>query len=88
MTRYEKQKQYWEKIKAKGKRRYVMLIVMTWGMCAIILSNLCIELYHQSQLHDIKLVSICYGVSIPVFALLGLVIGIYSWNTNEKKYFA
>lgn len=86
MTRYEKQKQAWEKMKANGKKLYFSLSASIGGMSAILFSNLYIQLFHHSQFQDIKLLSICYGVSIPTLALLFLFIAILDWNLKVKKF--
>lgn len=84
----EKEKQKWEKIRAKGKRRYVILGAIKVMFLLMLMNNRSVfEMIDKVNFFNITL------LQAEVYALFGLVlliiiigVPIANWDDQEKKY--
>lgn len=84
----EKDKKYWEKIRGKGKKHFILYRGMigwgiTTGILFSIINTIMIEGIKGVTIGDIigKLI-----ISIIAFPIGGYFWGLWVWNIQEKKY--
>ena len=71
-------KEKWEKIKAKGKEKYIFVTILTFIVPFIVFT---IFFWRSAQ----KILPV-YIVSALVLGILGALVATCSWNSAEKKY--
>lgn len=81
----DKQKERWSRIKSRGKKRYVLSILLVYVIFSILLCTLQVFVLNRVILQDIKYVISSYLLFIIIFSLLGVWIGNRTWDTNIKK---
>jgi hypothetical protein len=78
----QKQRSKWEKIRAKGKWRFVMLYgVLCFGMLSFVLGGLFGYFFFQSGFDLKRLLPEVMG-----FLVMGFFWGWMMWRINENKY--
>lgn len=78
MKMKEKQAMKWEKIRAKGKRRYYILFITNMTLAGTISRVLFNWLNHKPYFYSYPL--------IFTFTFVGFTVGIRDWNMKEKQY--
>jgi hypothetical protein len=70
----------WERVRAKGKARYVVRATLTFGLTMILITGIIDYLFNgRIQRSHIVFTIICYS-------LAGIVIGFIEWWDHEGKY--
>jgi hypothetical protein len=78
----QKQRVKWERIRAKGMWRFVLLYgVLWWGGIMIIVTSIYGFFFRRLRytLDDLE-------VLIPAFLVSGLVVGLVNWHAREYRY--
>jgi hypothetical protein len=71
----------WEKTRAKGKYRFILLVALAWGFPMAILMTVIHELLiHRSS------IARELSINLLVFPLAGILFGILLWNRVEIAY--
>jgi NhaP-type Na+/H+ and K+/H+ antiporter len=85
LNNFEKQKEKWEKIKSKGKRRYILQIV---GICEItgLFCGTIIQLVDKHPAPDILSMLIVVVFYLICWGLAGIFIGSSGWNKQSQKF--
>lgn len=86
MSKVDKQKKRWNRIKSKGKKRYVLNILFIYVVFSLILATVQVFVLNRILLTYISYVISLYLMSIIIFSLLGVWIGIKTWNANTNKF--
>lgn len=85
VSKINKQKERWNKIKSKGKKRYVLNIIILYAVSSSLLSTTQLFILNKSTPSNRSIV-IDYLMNLVVWSLLGLWIGIRTWVANIKKF--
>ncbi len=86
MRNIEKQKEKWNSIKSKGKKRYVLNIVFFYAGSWLFFTTFNLYVLNRIVLTYIPYVISEYLIAIILSSLIGLWIGNKTWNVNENKY--
>lgn len=77
----------WEKIKAKGIVRYVLLHgVISWGIPTAILASILSTLWETKTLEFTNEFLSDLLISLVIFPLFGIVFGLWTWHIFDSKY--
>ncbi len=77
----EKHKAQWEKIRAIGKWRYILLLGSWMGMFLTIVSPIIEYLIFKSEFNLISL-----AIRLPINLIGGVGFGYLMWKVNEDRY--
>lgn len=83
---FEQEKQKWEKQKAGGKARYVLLYTVFWAVLAVIFATLDILVFNRSYFHRPTALLFTYLIFVVFLGGAGLLSGFISWKSNLKKF--
>ncbi|MBN2436915.1 MAG: hypothetical protein JXK07_16770 [Spirochaetes bacterium] len=77
-----KQREKWQKIRQIGKKKYVIKYgIISWGLTTAFLWSLIMHIIRPQENLFIRPV-----IALVLFPLGGIVVGLYTWNYNEKNY--
>jgi hypothetical protein len=82
----DKRKERWTKIQSKGKKKYVLSILLIYVIFSLLLVTLQVFVLNRPLLTYIPYVIISYLMYIICFGLLGIWIGNRTWNANTRKF--
>ncbi|MFJ7726115.1 hypothetical protein ACIQXV_08100 [Neobacillus sp. NPDC097160] len=82
----DKQKERWTRIKSKGKKRYVLSILLIYLIFSLLLATLQVFVLNRVLLTYIPYAILSYLMFIICFSLLGVWLGNRTWNANTKKF--
>lgn len=86
MRNIDKQKEKWNRIRSKGKKRYVLNIVFFYACAWLLLATFNVFVFNRIILTYIPYVIFEYLMAIISSILLGLWFGHKTWNVNENKF--
>lgn len=86
VSKIDKQKERWNRLKSKGKKRYVLKFLFFYVVFALILTTLNMFVLNRPVIIYIPYVFSIYIMSIVIFSLLGIWVGKRAWNANIKKF--
>ncbi|SFA85175.1 hypothetical protein SAMN04488577_2124 [Bacillus sp. cl95] len=86
MSKVDKQKERWNRIKSKGKKRYVLNILLLYVVFSLLLATVQVFVLNRILLSYIPYVISSYIMSIIIFSLLGVWIGNKTWKANTNKF--
>ncbi|KQL32719.1 hypothetical protein AN960_22295 [Bacillus sp. FJAT-25509] len=86
MRNLNKQKEKWNTIRSKGKKRYVLNIVFFYTGSWLLFTTFNLFVLNRVVLTYIPYVIFEYLIAIIFSTLMGLWIGNKTWNVNEKKF--
>lgn len=86
VSKIDKQKERWDRIKSKGKKRHILKILLFYVVFALILTSANVFVLNRLVLTYIPYVISLYIMSIVIFSLLGIWVGNRTWNANIKKF--
>ena len=73
----------WEKARAKGKRRYMLVVGLVF-MVIFPLINVVASYFQYKDQYVFNWQE--YGTKVLIGAALGLFLGLTNWSQNERKY--
>ena len=73
----------WEKARAKGKRRYMLVVGLVF-MVIFPLINVVASYFQYKDQYVFNWQD--YGTKVLIGAALGLFLGLTNWSQNERKY--
>ena len=81
------QRQYWEQLKARGKKRFVLRVgVMRWGGSMFVLMT-ALDLIRKTTRQRTAIDYVFeIALSLLVWPLAGYVCGLLTWSALEKKF--
>jgi hypothetical protein len=77
----EQQRELWSKIRARGKKRYVLLWGVGWDSCFFVFTNL-LDAFIRHRAVDPWFLPI----SLPIAVTVGIGGGFSMWNINEQRF--
>jgi K+-sensing histidine kinase KdpD len=85
VSKIDKQRDRWNRIKSKGKKRYVLNILLIYVVFAFLFPTVQVFVLNKVKFpaHEIIII---YLMSLVVWSLLGLWIGIRTWKTNTRNF--
>ncbi|MDQ6422202.1 hypothetical protein RB620_22490 [Paenibacillus sp. LHD-117] len=83
----ENQKNKWAKIRAKGKRNYIIVNgILGWGIpTAILFTLLTSYLDNDAIIFNKELMNSLF-TSLIIFSIVGIPFGFWTWNWMERIY--
>jgi hypothetical protein len=72
--------EWWERKRAKGRKRFVRGFVLLWGTLMIVGTSL------TDYFVDDKFSTGGLIIGIPLYYLGGYFVGVVAWQSNEKRY--
>jgi membrane glycosyltransferase len=86
VSKIDKQRERWNRIKSQGKKRHVLKILFFYVVFALILTTVNVFVLNRLVLTYFPYVISLYIMSIVIFSLLGIWVGNRTWNANIKKF--
>ncbi|MGJ7913830.1 hypothetical protein [Neobacillus sp. LXY-1] len=85
MSKITKQKERWNRIKSKGKKRYVLNTLLMYVVFSLILPTFQVFVVNKI-IFPIQWIVTIYLIYLVGWSLLGLWVGNRTWNANTKKF--
>ncbi|MFB7142515.1 hypothetical protein ACFCYN_23150 [Gottfriedia sp. NPDC056225] len=85
LSKFDKGKESWNKIKSKGKKRFILNILFVYLVAALLFPTIQIFVLKKIKTFNRDMVTL-YLMSLVTWSLMGLWIGNMSWKASMKKF--
>lgn len=86
MSRFDKKKEKWNRIKSKGKKRYVLKSLFYYEVFILFGSTLYIFVFDRKTFTNIPEDIFTYLIIIIFYMPVGVWVGNNSWNAKKRRF--
>ena len=85
MSKIDKQKERWNRIKSKGKKRYLLNFLLIYMAISLLFPTLTV-FGHNKVTYSLEEILKLYLMYLISWSLMGVLFGNITWKNNNNKY--
>jgi hypothetical protein len=86
VSSFDKEKARWNKIKSKGKKRYVLKTLLIFDVLIMFMTIFYLFVIDRTELANIPSDIFGYLLAIIILSPVGVWVGKNSWNANMRRF--